>query len=178
MLKKIVIILICVFCLTACSSEVDDTNAKEELIENLKDLKEKIDDVKNDFEEVKEAFSSNDSKQDEAIEIQEQQANDAGNENEQIKEEVISESTIRPEVKDAIDAYENFIDEYCDFMEKYANDSSNSLAMLAQYSKLTAELLEFDEKMDKLEGDLTDAEAIYYLEVMNRCSVKILKTVQ
>ena len=78
---------------------------------------------------------------------------------------------------EAIDAYESFIDEYIAFMKTYA-ESDNSLALLADYVKFAAKLEEYDHKMDKLEEELTDEEDIYFLEVLNRCNVKLLESMQ
>ena len=93
--------------------------------------------------------------------------------------EPVKEETggIRPEIKEAIDAYESFIDEYIAFMKTYA-ESDNSLALLADYVKFAAKLEEYDHKMDKLEEELTDEEDIYFLEVLNRCNVKLLESMQ
>ena len=93
--------------------------------------------------------------------------------------EPVKEETggIRPEIKEAIDAYESFIDEYIAFMKTYA-ESENSLALLADYVKFAAKLEEYDHKMDKLEEELTDEEDIYFLEVLNRCNVKLLESMQ
>lgn len=93
--------------------------------------------------------------------------------------EPVKEETggIRPEIKEAIDAYESFIDEYIAFMKTYA-ESENSLTLLADYVKFAAKLEEYDHKMDKLEEELTDEEDIYFLEVLNRCNVKLLESMQ
>lgn len=93
--------------------------------------------------------------------------------------EPVKEETggIRPEIKEAIDAYESFIDEYIAFMKTYA-ESENSLALLADYVKFAAKLEEYETKMDKLEEELTHEEDIYFLEVVNRCNVKLLESMQ
>ena len=62
-------------------------------------------------------------------------------------------------------------------MKTYA-ESENSLALLADYVKFAAKLEEYDHKMDKLEEELTDEEDIYFLEVLNRCNVKLLESMQ
>ena len=84
---------------------------------------------------------------------------------------------IRPEIKEAIDAYESFIDEYIAFMKTYY-ESENSLAMLADYVRFMSELDEYETKMDKLEKELTHEEDIYFLEVINRCNIKLLESMQ
>lgn len=82
---------------------------------------------------------------------------------------------IRPEIKEAIDAYEAFIDEYIAFMTKYS-ESDNSATMLYDYMKFAAKYEEAVRKIDALEAELTDAEAIYYYEVLSRCNVKMMQS--
>lgn len=93
--------------------------------------------------------------------------------------EPVKEETggIRPEIREAIDAYESFIDEYIAFMKTYS-ESDNSIALLMDYMKFAAKLEEYETKMDKLEEELTHEEDIYFLEVVNRCNVKLLKSMQ
>ena len=86
-------------------------------------------------------------------------------------------NSIRSDIKEAIDAYEAFIDEYISFMEKY-EESDNSLTMLADYMSFMGKLTEYEEKMDALEKDINDAEYIYFVEVMNRCNLKLLKSME
>ena len=90
-------------------------------------------------------------------------------------EETVSDNTIRPEVKEAIDAYEEFVDEYIVFIEKYAEADGSDMGMLMDYMDRISRLEEQIEKMDALEEDLTDAETWYFVEVMNRCSEKLMK---
>ena len=99
------------------------------------------------------------------------------NEENEDKEEVIDNNSIRPEIKEAIDSFEVFIDEYCEFMKKYSEDST-SLTMLADYAKFMGKYADMTDKMDKLEEDFTDAELKYYTEVMLRCDQKLLETAQ
>ena len=93
--------------------------------------------------------------------------------------EPVKEETggIRPEIREAIDAYESFIDEYIAFMKTYS-ESDNSIALLMDYMKFAAKLEEYETKMDKLEEELTHEEDIYFLEVVNRCNVKLLESMQ
>ena len=91
------------------------------------------------------------------------------------KEETVSQNTIRPEVKEAIDAYEAFIDEYCEFMVRYSESDGTDLKILADYAAFIGKLADYENKMDKMADDLTDAEYWYYVEVLNRCNEKIMK---
>ncbi len=92
-------------------------------------------------------------------------------------EETVTDSTIRPEVKEAIDAYESFIDEYCEFMVKYEKSDGTDPKLLLEYIQMVGKLESYSTKIDDMEGDLTDAEYWYYVEVINRCNEKLLKAV-
>ena len=78
-------------------------------------------------------------------------------------------------MKEAIDAYEDFVDEYIAFMEKYEDSDGSDLSLLLDYTNFMSKLTDYTDKMEKMEDDMTDAETIYYLEVMNRCNEKIIK---
>ena len=96
-------------------------------------------------------------------------------ETEQETKEETASNTIRPEVKESIDAYEKFVDEYIAFMEKYKKSDGTDISALMDYAKFVSNLTEYTNKMEALEGDLTDAETFYYIEVMNRCNEKMMK---
>ena len=92
---------------------------------------------------------------------------------EKAEKAAIDQTVIRPEVKDAIDSYEDFMDGYIDFMKKYNTSSSTELLM--EYMDWIGKYADMAEKMDKMEGDLTEAEAKYYSEVMARISGKMVQ---
>ncbi len=83
------------------------------------------------------------------------------------------EDEISPELKEFLDAYEACIDEYVAFMEHYnASDYSQLLTylgVLEKYTNMAARADDWDAE------DMTDAEYLYYLQVMNRCSEKLVK---
>ena len=87
-----------------------------------------------------------------------------------------AENGIRPEVKEFLDAYEACMDEYVDFMQKYMNaDPTSMVSMLGDYYSILARYTEFAEKIDAFdESELTNAELVYYLDVTNRVSRKLL----
>lgn len=85
-------------------------------------------------------------------------------------------SGIRPELKAFLDSYEAFMDEYCEFMESY---NASDMTMLMKYSELLSKYTDFADKADKWQSeDMNNEELIYYTEVMNRVSVKLLKVSQ
>ncbi len=82
---------------------------------------------------------------------------------------------MRPEFKEAMDSYEAFFDEYCEFMKKY-KENSTDLSLLADYANYMTQYVDTMSKLEKLgEDDLNDAELLYYIEVSNRISQKLLK---
>ncbi len=88
----------------------------------------------------------------------------------------VAVNEIRPEVKEFLDAYEACMDEYVDFMQKYMNaDPTSMVSMLGDYYSILARYTEFAEKIDAFdESELTNAELVYYLDVTNRVSRKLL----
>lgn len=92
-------------------------------------------------------------------------------------EEIEDAGGIRPELKEVLDSYEAFIDEYCEFMREY--NESDDAAMIAKYSEMMNEYLEYVDKVDELgEEPMNDAEAEYYAEVTLRASQKLLEVSQ
>lgn len=81
---------------------------------------------------------------------------------------------IRLEFKEALDSYEAFFDEYIEFMEKFSN-SDNTLGMLADYASFLTKYTETLSAMTALDdGELSEEEAAYYLEVTTRINQKLL----
>ena len=92
---------------------------------------------------------------------------------EDTEKEALNQKEIRPDVKEAIDSYEAFMDEYLDFMKKY--QTANTTELLMDYMDWMGKYADMTEKMEKMEGDLTEAEAMYYAEVTARVSAKMLQ---
>lgn len=84
---------------------------------------------------------------------------------------------IRPEFIEAMDSYEAFFDEYVDFMNEYMDaDTDEMLDMLDEYSDYMKSYAETMKKFEELENEeMSTEEAIYYLEVANRISTKLLE---
>ena len=59
-------------------------------------------------------------------------------------------------------------------MKKY-KDNPSDMALLVDYAKFLTKYSEMATKMEALEKDLTIAETNYYVQVMTRCSQKILE---
>lgn len=86
-----------------------------------------------------------------------------------------STTGIRPEFKEALDSYETFFDEYIAFMKKYT-EAENPIGMLTDYSSYMNKYIDMMDKLDKLDdGDLNDAEILYYAEVSARINKKLLE---
>ena len=76
--------------------------------------------------------------------------------------------------KETLDAYENWVDSYVAFMKKYKNANSSEIAsMMGDYSKMAQELVEWSDKVDKLDDNLSSDDLKYYLEVTSRCTQKM-----
>lgn len=87
---------------------------------------------------------------------------------------------IRPEFQEAMDSYEAFFDEYVSFMKKYENASQDDvLGMMDEYTDYLKQYTETMSKMEALDdGDLSTEEALYYAEVTNRISKKLIEVAQ
>ena len=83
-------------------------------------------------------------------------------------------AVVDPELKAFLDSYEEFTDRYVSFMKDYKT-SSNVMALLMDYSAIMQEYADFTEKIDKYDPEtMSEADALYYSEVMLRCSNKML----
>ena len=70
------------------------------------------------------------------------------------------------------------MDEYIAFMKKY-NSSSDTVSMMADYTKIMKKYTEFAEKVQKYDSTtMSKADAAYYLEVTSRVSKKLLEVAQ
>ncbi len=86
-----------------------------------------------------------------------------------------SSSGVTPEFKEMMDGYESIMNKYCDFMEKY-DSSSSTAAMLAEYTKISAEYVEWAGKIDAVDQTtLSEADCAYYLEVTARVTERLAK---
>lgn len=92
--------------------------------------------------------------------------------------EVQSSDGVNPELKAFLDSYEEFINDYIDFMKKYSENPDNVLGMITEYSEFLSKYQDFAEKIDAYDANEMSAEdAKYYLEVVNRCSQKMLEVI-
>ncbi|MCI8475328.1 MAG: hypothetical protein HFF07_08350 [Oscillospiraceae bacterium] len=92
--------------------------------------------------------------------------------------EMNSSFGIRPEFKEAMDSYEAFFDEYVAFMQKFA-EADNTLSLLSDYSDYMTQYAETMEKFSAMsEEDMSTEEALYYMEVSNRITKKLLESMQ
>ena len=60
-------------------------------------------------------------------------------------------------------------------MDKYEKSNGTDLSLLVDYANFLSSLSDYEEKMDALQDDLTDAEYWYYYEVLTRCNEKLIK---
>lgn len=91
-------------------------------------------------------------------------------------DETKDKNYISPELKAFLESYEAYMDEYCDFLEHY--DSSDAV-QLVRYASLLQKYTDFAKKAEAYdESKMTDAEAIYYAEVLSRINIKLMKASQ
>lgn len=167
-MKKIIVFLAALMLLTGCSAV---KSAKTQASKEQTTLSEtKITEKKT----VDTSSSVKTTSKDEEITISTEVTTITTEQTTTVQENILGD-IIRPEIKEAIDSYEAFVDEYVKFMKKY-NNSGDSLSMLGDYLDYTEKSLkmskEFEEIADK---ELTDAEALYYSDVLLRCSQKMLE---
>ena len=85
------------------------------------------------------------------------------------KETEKSVGGVDPEMKAFLDSYEAFVDEYVDFMKKNSADPANALEMKMKYN-------DFSQKAEQYNSeDMSEEDSKYYVEVMSRCSQKMMQ---
>lgn len=82
---------------------------------------------------------------------------------------------VDPKLKAFLDSYEAFVDEYVAFMKNYLSDSGNVISMLSDYTKIMTKYEKFAAEVEKYNSkEMSNADAKYYLDVVNRCNKKML----
>ena len=85
-----------------------------------------------------------------------------------------AQTGVSPDLKEMLDSYESFIDEYVSFMEKYKN-SDNTTSLLLDYTNYLQKYSDLTQKMNAVDtSNLSGADYAYYVEVMTRCSTKLM----
>lgn len=113
----------------------------------------------------------------EPYEFEEETSKAESSKKESSKSEQSSKSAegVTPEFKEAMDSYEAFFDEYIDFMVRYS-ESDNPLEMMDEYydylNKYSETMQELSDMEDK---EVTEADALYYVEVQTRILDKLSK---
>ena len=81
---------------------------------------------------------------------------------------------VTPEFKAQMDEYEAFFDEYVEFMQKYS-ESDNPVALMTEYLDFMQKYTKAMEALDAIdESTLSDADSLYYAQVMLRIDEKLL----
>ena len=81
---------------------------------------------------------------------------------------------VTPEFKAQMDEYEAFFDEYVEFMQKYAA-SDNPVALMSEYLEFMQKYTKAMEALDAIdESTLSDADSLYFAQVMLRIDEKLL----
>jgi hypothetical protein len=91
------------------------------------------------------------------------------------KEETVPAGTVTPSFKETMDSYEAFMDEYVDFLKTYS-ETDDTTALLTEYLEYMTRYTEVMGKLDDIdESELSEADSLYYSEVMLRISQKLLE---
>ena len=91
------------------------------------------------------------------------------------KEETVPAGTVTPSFKETMDSYEAFMDEYVDFLKTYS-ETDDTTALLTEYLEYMTRYTEVMGKLDDIdESKLSEADSLYYSEVMLRISQKMLE---
>ena len=84
---------------------------------------------------------------------------------------------VTPEFKAQMDEYEAFFDEYVEFMQKYS-ESDNPVALMSEYLDFMQKYTKAMEALDAIdESTLSDADSLYFAQVMLRIDEKLLAAV-
>lgn len=96
-----------------------------------------------------------------------------------ISKDVVNNSNeINPETKEFLDGYEEFAEEYIVFMKKYLSSPSNMVSMREEFANMNERLAYYNEQIEKYNTDsMSKEEAKYFLEVVSRCSKKLMSVV-
>ncbi len=87
----------------------------------------------------------------------------------------VGSSGVSQDFKDMLDAYEEFMDEYIEFMKLY-NQNPTDAELMSKYFDILTEYTQYASTISKLENsEMTDEEAAYYLEVVNRVNQKLIE---
>ncbi len=98
---------------------------------------------------------------------------EAQNSNQKVEEIKEEKGGIRQELKDFLKSYEACMDEYVEFMKSY---NPSDLSLLTKYTDFLKKYTDFAEKAQAWENkDLNNEELLYYTEVLERVSQKLLK---
>lgn len=86
-----------------------------------------------------------------------------------------SGNAVDAELKAVLDGYEAFMDDYIEFMQKYKN-SDNIAGMLSDYAEIMKQYVNYMEAIEEYDpGEMSAADAAYYIEVTSRVSQKLLE---
>ncbi len=79
------------------------------------------------------------------------------------------------EFREMLDEYERFINSYCDFMEKF-NDTKDISKLYVDYLNWLTKYAEWVAKINDIdENSLSKEDQLYYIDVMTRCSNRLIK---
>lgn len=94
------------------------------------------------------------------------------------EQEAASAGGVTPSFKEAMDSYEAFFDEYIEFLKAYS-EAEDSVSMMSEYLAYMSRYTEVMEKLDAIDEEaLSEADDLYYTQVMLRISEKMLEAAE
>lgn len=86
-----------------------------------------------------------------------------------------SSSSSNSSWKQLLSEYEAWVNDYVDFMKRYnsTTDTSAKMAMLEEYSRLANEMTEWAQKVENMQGSLSESDLTEYIQAVNRVNQKL-----
>lgn len=85
----------------------------------------------------------------------------------------VDSGSVSPALKEYLDSYEAFIDKYVELMKNY---NSDPMKYMTEYLDYMNKLSDFTDKLDEYDEDeMSTADWLYYMEVVNRVNKKLLE---
>ena len=76
--------------------------------------------------------------------------------------------------KEFLKDYEEWVDDYIVLLDKYEKNPAD-MTLLMEYSTMSTEMLEWTEKLEKMQDDLSPSDLSEYTKTMTRVSEKLNK---
>lgn len=157
--------------MSACGTS-QDTKQEESSVQS------EVSVAQEESSEEEESIIEEEQEEESQPESKEESSEESAPSSEKEKLDTNEESGIDPEFKKAMDSYEAFFDDYVEFMKKYQN-SDDIAGLMGEYTDFLTKYAETMEALNSIdESDLSEEEALYYMEVSTRISQKLLEVTE